>query len=118
MQLGIADKDGKLALWCNLVCVMETDELYFDVINGAWRGYFKTDCVRVEKYGTEIPGTLIWASPAPFSERRYGEAMIWIEQQISDSKYVIPLNDVYTFNPLHDNKFIYDLYDYEDEVPF
>lgn len=80
MQIAIG-KGSEVSLWCEVNHTLDDGSIFFDVINGAWKGSVGDGKVHVEATDQWHDGDVIWSGQAPFSD--YNEAISWIESEIA-----------------------------------
>ncbi len=83
MQIAIANKDGKVDLWCDNIRETKEGKTHFSVINGAWDGWIKDNEVYVKETKRSYFGKIVWRGKVPFSD--YNEAIAWIQESVDSS---------------------------------
>lgn len=110
MQIAIANTDGNVSLWCDVVSINEDGSIDFDVINGAWRGRYNNGNVFVEYTKATFPGMLVWVGSRGSN---YNEAIRQIQEEIDDPAYIMTQPDQFVAPPKPDT---YE--DDDDMIPF
>jgi hypothetical protein len=109
MQIAIADKGGKVSIWCNVNSIEEDGSINFRVINGAWDGKYSNGTVFVEYTKATYPGNLVWVGSRGGN---YNDVIPWLQDEIDNPEYVMTQPNQYV-EPVREVE-----EDEWDEVPF
>jgi len=108
MQIAIANKDGRVSIWCSVDSINEDGSIDFWVINGAWAGRYYNEKVFIKDTKETIPGFLVWVGSHGGD---YNDVIPRIQEEIDDPEYVMTQLDQYV-EPARVQE------EYEDDIPF